>query len=172
MQAQTTPDAAILSAADQMNLIDWYREATNGTYGYNNAGNDVPDTFFDDIPFYNVNNYSAYQGTYRGKTWNRTGNKYGDTWLTLGNVDYEAQTMCVKAGWFNGLVGDVHLESSFNYSNILTGEGQLYYQGEAVYTIQIFIFLFGDRRSMKGACVLFPLRNDGYMQCSTFTLRK
>lgn len=169
--AQTTPDAAILDAARIMNFVDWYNNTTNNIYGNNNPGRAVPDAFFNDIPFYAVDDYADFQGTYHGKTWNRTSNKFGDSWLTLGNIDYNNSTICVKAGWSNGLVGAVHLEANLSESNIFTGEGQLYFNNQAMYNIHMFLFLL-NKRSMKGVCILSPLNDQGFAQCSTFVLGK
>ena len=169
--AQSPIDAALLDQVRIMNFVDWYRNTTNGTYGSSNPGKIVPDAFFNDIPFYAVENYTSFQGTYRGKTWNRTSNKFGDSWLTLGNIDYNNGTICLKAGWSNGLVGSVHLEASLSQSNIFTGEGQLYFNNQAMYDIHLFVFMLNNR-SMKGVCILFPLNDQGYGQCSTFVLGK
>lgn len=171
LNAQTPTDAALIDQARIMNFVDWYRNTTNGTYGNTNPGKVVPDAFFSDIPFYSVENYAVFQGTYRGKTWNRTSNKFGDSWLTLGNIDYNNGTICLKAGWSNGLLGSVHLEASLSQSNIFTGEGQLYFNNQAMYDIHMFVFMLNNR-SMKGVCILFPLNNEGFGQCSTFVLGK
>lgn len=179
MSAQSPQDAALIDAAMQMNFIDWYRNATNGTYTFgipgndgNSGGNEIPESFFADIPYFGVDDYAPFQGTYYGKTLNRKNNRYGDSWLTLGNIDHDHGTICVKAGWYNGLVGDVHLEASLSQSNILTGQGELYYNGQAMYTIYMFIFLWDDWQSMKGVCVLDPLTPQGFVQTSTFVLRQ
>ena len=169
--AQTPTDAALIDQARIMNFVDWYRNTTNGAYGYSNPGKVVPDAFFNDIPFYAVDNYASFQGTYRGKTWNRTSNKFGDSWLTLGNIDYNNGTICLKAEWFNGLVGSVHLEANLSQSNIFTGEGQLYFDNQAMYDIHMFVFMLNNR-SMKGVCILLPLNDQRYGQCSTFVLGK
>jgi hypothetical protein len=171
LTAQTTPDAAIINAAMQMNLIDQYRNSLN-LQGTQNTNSAVPDAFFDDIPFFAVEDYSPFQGLYNGKTWNRTANKMGDTWLRLGNIDETENTICLKAEWYNGLVGTVHLEADWEGSNICVGEGALYFNDQAMYNIQIYIFFYGDASTLKGVCALQPLTNEGYPQCSTFVLRK
>ncbi len=174
--AQTPQDAALINAADQMNFIDWYRNATNGTYGQGTSGyssnNQIPESFFDGVPYYAIEDYAYFQGDYYGRTLNRLSNRYGDTWLTLGNIDYDQGTICVKAGWSNGLVGDVHLEAPLTETNILTGEGLLYYNGQAVYDIYMFLFLLNDGYTLKGACVLNPRTRDGVVQSSTFVLKR
>lgn len=170
---QTSPHAAILDAARIMNFVDeWNRNNSNGNN--NNAvrpGKLIPESFYEDVPFYAVEDYSVFQGTYRGKTWNRSANKFGDTWLTLGDINYNNGTICLKAGWFNGLAGSVHLEAGMSESNIFTGEGTLYFNSQPMYNIHMFIFML-NYRQMKGVCVLFPLTAQGYSQCSTFVLGK
>ena len=172
LTAQTPQDAALIDAAMQMNFIDWYRNATNGSYDSFNPGKGGSDTFFNDISVFAVSSYEGFRGTYRGRTWNRSANKSGDTWLTLGNINYDQGAICVQAGWYNGLVGSIHLEAPMTEANVFSGEGYLYYDNQAKYAIQIFLFMLGDRRTLKGVCALDPLTDDGYRQVSTFVLRK
>jgi hypothetical protein len=176
LNAQSPQDAALIDAASQMNFIDRYRNETNGTYVYGIPGhpgrNEIPESFFKGVPYFRLDDYSYIQGSYSGKTLNRLNNKYGDTWLTLGNIDADAGTICVKAGWYNGLVGEVHLEAPMSGTSIFSGEGLLYYNGRAMFDIYMFFFMLDDWKTMKGVCVLNPRTSDGVLQTSTFVLKK
>ncbi len=172
--AQTTPDAAILSSADLMNFVDRWNSSMGG--GGNKHQVDpstlIPESFLANIPYYGVDDYSRFQGTFRGKTLNRTTNRYGDSWLTIGNANYNDQTICVKAGWFNGLGGSLHIEAQLvESSNIFVGEGDLYVDDRPLYNIHLFLFMLNSRR-LKGVAVILPNGREGFAQCSTFVLER
>jgi hypothetical protein len=173
-QTQTTPHAAILSSADLMNFVDRWNNSMGGGGNYQNVEPStlIPESFLANIPYYGVDDYSRFQGTFRGKTLNRTTNRYGDSWLTIGNANYNDQTICVKAGWFNGLGGSLHLEAQLvESSNIFIGEGDLYLDDRPVYNIHLFLFMLNNRR-LKGIAVILPNGREGYPQCSTFVLER
>jgi hypothetical protein len=171
--AQTTPDAAILSSADLMNFVDrWNNSMGGGNNHQVDPSTLIPESFLANIPYYSVDDYSRFQGTFRGKTLNRTTNRYGDSWLTIGNANYNDQTICVKAGWFNGLGGSLHLEAQLvESSNIFVAEGDLYVDDQPMYNIHLFLFMLNSRR-LKGVAVILPNGREGYPQCSTFVLER
>jgi hypothetical protein len=82
LTAQTTPDAAIINAAMQMNLIDQYRNSLN-LQGTQNTNSAVPDAFFDDIPFFSP---SKIIRPFRACTMAKLGIAPPIKWATLGFV--------------------------------------------------------------------------------------